>query len=79
MHAQCLSSSYVVAIVVDEESFVGCDASLPEYLFKDTAVGLRQLLFVGKKYLFECLEHISRKQLVGTVLPVHVVSVAQKE
>lgn len=80
--AKTVSRGTVVSVVVDEKGIAGLDTSLGQHGLEYVSMGLDHVHLIGEE---DTVEEVAQRmavithEMVGAVVPVHVVGVAEQE
>lgn len=82
MDAQFLGSLTVFLQIIDEESFIGIDVRLLDYLFIDTCIRLSQMHSLREETVLEIILYpmvLIREEMLHAIIPMYINGIAQEE
>ena len=82
MDTQFLSSLAVFLQIIDEESFIGMDVRLPDYLLIDVGIRLSQMHSLREEAMLEIILYpivLIREEMLHAIIPMYINGIAQEE
>ena len=82
MDAQFLGSLAVFLQIIYEESFIGIDVRLPDYLLINTGIRLCQMHSLREEAMLKIIPYpmvLIREEMLHAIIPVYINSIAQEE